>query len=119
MKTAIPRPKAAQHAARVRGRGPATADKDFLDEIVEERTAVNPDFPQMVEAALRARQLVRSLVARRRSLHLSQTLVAARMGTSQSALARLESGEVDPRISTVARYALALGEEIEMRRTPR
>jgi len=66
----------------------------------------------MVEAALRTRQLIRSLAERRRELSLSQTLVAARMGTSQSALARLEGGEVDPRISTVERYALAVGEEL-------
>jgi ribosome-binding protein aMBF1 (putative translation factor) len=90
--------------------------KDFLDEIVEERAKRNPEFPKMVEAALRARELVRSLAARRQKLGLSQTVVAARMGTSQSALARLESGEVDPRISTVERYALALGQELNHRR---
>jgi ribosome-binding protein aMBF1 (putative translation factor) len=90
--------------------------KDFLDEIIEKRAKGNPDFPEMVEAALKARQLMRSLAERRRSLGLSQTLVAARMGTSQSALARLEGGESDPRVSTVERYALALGEEITHRR---
>ncbi len=90
--------------------------KDFLDEVIARRTKGNPEFPAMVDAALRARELVRSLAARRQKLGLSQTLVAARMGTSQSALARLEAGEVDPRISTVERYALALGEELNHRR---
>jgi len=90
--------------------------KDFLDEIIEERTKANPDFPELVDAALRARRLLRSLAERRRELGLSQTTVAARMGTSQSALARLESGESDPRISTVERYALAVGEELDHRR---
>jgi len=65
---------------------------DFLDEIVQKRTKANPDFPQMVEASLRTRLLLRSLAERRKKLGLSQTLVAARMGTSQSALARLEAG---------------------------
>jgi len=60
--------------------------------------------------------LLRSLADRRRKLGLSQTLVAARMGTSQSALARLEAGESDPRISTVERYALAVGQELAHRR---
>lgn len=92
------------------------AKKDFLDEIVEERTETNPEFPEMVEAALRARELLRSLAERRRELALSQTAVAARMKTSQSALARMEAGEVDPRISTVERYALAIGEDLEHRR---
>lgn len=35
------------------------------------------------------------------------------MGTSQSAVARLESGDVDPKASTLARYAAALGRRIE------
>ena len=52
------------------------------------------------------------LVQRRRDLGLSQTEVAARMGTSQSALARLESGRSDARMSTVARYADALDADV-------
>ena len=89
--------------------------KDFLDEVIKKRAKANPDFPEMVESALKARQLLRALTERRQELELSQTLVAARMGTSQSALARLEAGEVDPRISTVERYAHALGEELALR----
>jgi ribosome-binding protein aMBF1 (putative translation factor) len=92
--------------------------KDFLDEVVEGRSNKNADFPEIVEAALRTRRLVRSLAERRRKLGLSQTVVAARMGTSQSALARLEGGESDPRMSTVERYALAVGEELTHRRVP-
>ncbi|MEW6059907.1 MAG: helix-turn-helix domain-containing protein [Actinomycetota bacterium] len=90
--------------------------RDFLDEIVEKRTKENPAFPDMVDAAVRARALLRSLADRRRELGLSQTAVAARMGTSQSALARVEGGDADPRISTVERYALAVGEELAHRR---
>lgn len=112
----------AQAIAEVRSRmryGRMTAEmakaKDFIDELVDERTAQNPDFPQLVEAALRTRRLVRALAERRRAMGISQTVVAARMGTSQSALARLEAGGSDPRISTVERYARALGEELEIR----
>lgn len=91
--------------------------KDFLDEVVSERTKKNPDFPEMVDAALKARRLLESLGKQRQRLGISQTLVAARMGTSQSALARLESGDVDPRLSTVERYANALGQELTHRRS--
>ena len=90
-------------------------DKDFLDEIVDERASINPAFPGMVEAAARGRQLVRDLAEHRRALGLSQTVVAARMGTSQSALARIEAGESDPRVSTIERYALAVGVEVALR----
>ena len=40
---------------------------------------------------------------------MSQTAVAAQMGTSQSVVARLESGALDMRLSTLQRYAAALG----------
>lgn len=92
-----------------------TDAKDFLDEIVEERTQRNPGFPDLVDAALRRRQLLRELAALREELGLSQTLVAARMGTSQSAVARLEAGEVDTKLSTVERFAAALGQRVEWR----
>lgn len=54
------------------------------------------------------------MARKRRELGLSQTEVAARMGTSQSAVARLESGDADVRISTLERYAAALGFSLEV-----
>jgi predicted transcriptional regulator len=58
------------------------------------------------------RRLVAELAGQRRSAGLSQTEVAARMGTSQSAVARLEAGDVDVRASTLERYAAAIGSQI-------
>ena len=89
-------------------------EQDFLDEIVEERTTQNPNFPDLVEAALHTRQLVRTLAEMRKRAHLSQKAVALRMGTSQEAVSRLESGLSDPRLSTVERYAHAVGRELEL-----
>ena len=57
-------------------------------------------------------RLVRQLAERRQAAGLSQTEVAARMGTSQSAVARLESGAADVRASTLERYAAAVGGQI-------
>ncbi len=88
--------------------------RDFVDEIIASRSKADPAFPELVDAALRTRRLLRTLADRRRALHLSQTVVAARMGTSQSALARLEAGESDPRISTVERYAQVIGQELSL-----
>jgi predicted transcriptional regulator len=59
------------------------------------------------------RALIEELVQVRRESELSQTEIAARMGTSQSAVARLESGELDARLSTVERYAAALGRTLD------
>jgi ribosome-binding protein aMBF1 (putative translation factor) len=64
---------------------------------------------QMAEDRAR---LVRDLAGQRQAAGLSQTEVAARMGTSQSAVARLESGTADVRASTLERYAAAVGGQI-------
>ena len=88
------------------------AVEDFLDEVIRERSVENPGFPTLVEAALERRRLLRALATERESLGLSQTEVAARMGTSQSSVARLESGEADARFSTVERFASALGRKV-------
>ena len=60
-------------------------------------------------------RLVRELAEQRQAAGLSQTEVAARMGTSQSAVARLESGTADVRASTLERYAAAVGGQITWR----
>src|ERR1700733_14492346 len=79
-----------------------------------------PRLPGFREMALRRmaagrRRLVGELTAQRQGAGLAQTQVAARMGTSQSAGARLEAGEADVRASTLERYAAAIGSQISWR----
>ena len=74
-----------------------------------------PVFPGFGDMARRRRELVEDLAARRRAIGLSQTEVAALMGTSQSAVARLEAGHSDVRISTLERYAAALDQRLDWR----
>jgi ribosome-binding protein aMBF1 (putative translation factor) len=75
---------------------------------------VLPGFREMALRRMAAERadLVRELVAQRQAAGLSQTEVGARMGTSQSAVARLEAGLTDVRTSTLERYAAAVGGEI-------
>lgn len=91
------------------------AEENFLDEIVEERSRRNSEFPELVEAALRRRELLRALAQRREQRGLTQRAVARRMGTSQPAVTRIEAGEIDAKLSTVERYAAAIGERVEWR----
>ena len=58
--------------------------KDFLAEIVTERTRRNPEFAGLVAEAETRRKLARKLSGLREKKALSQTFVAARMETSAS-----------------------------------
>lgn len=89
-------------------------DEGRRQETMSERRH-DPLLPGFREMAARRRALTEELVARRVELGLTQTEVAARMGTSQSAVARLESGQADVRISTLERYAAAVGHVLDWR----
>lgn len=72
-----------------------------------------PPFPGFREIAERRRHVIDDLTSARREQGLSQTEVAARMGTSQSVVARIESADSDVRLSTLERYATAVGRRLD------
>lgn len=67
-------------------------------EVQAEYEALGPEFA-----------IARELIAARARAGLSQAEVAQRMGTTQSVVARLESGKRPPSLRTVQRYAQAVG----------
>jgi predicted transcriptional regulator len=81
-------------------------------------SARQSSFPGLRELSDRRRELIDELVRVRQEGELSQTEIAARMGTSQSAVARLESGALDARLSTLERYAAALGQTVDWQIRP-
>jgi ribosome-binding protein aMBF1 (putative translation factor) len=85
--------------------------KDFLAEVVDERTRKNPKFPNLVAEAAVRRKLARKLATMREKKSLSQTVVAARMGTAASVVSKLEAGG-DVKFSTLQRYCAAIGEKL-------
>jgi len=90
--------------------GPLLDDeRDDLDIEIAARTERNPDYPRILAAAERTRALVRALADARERAGLTQAEVARRMGTTQPAVARLERGDADPRLSTIERYAEVVG----------
>ncbi len=60
------------------------------------------------------REFLDELIAYRRR-ELTQAEVAERMGVSQSAVSQFEAGDRDPQLSTVRRYALAIGVMVKHR----
>jgi hypothetical protein len=118
---APPRPgETSGPGARARPAAPAppgAADRASGSGEPDEPLPLLPGFREMAlrRMAEERRRLVTDLTAERQAARLSQTEVAARMGTSQSAVARLESGEADARASTLERYAAAIGCQITWR----
>jgi DNA-binding XRE family transcriptional regulator len=88
-------------------------EQDFLDEMIDESTRKNSEFPSLMEEARQRRALLDALAAIRSRSRISQSAIAKRIKTSQSAIARLEAGIVDPRLSTVQRYAASVGKRIQ------
>lgn len=59
-------------------------------------------------------RLVRSMRAMRKDLRVKQRVVARAMGTTQSAVSELENFRTDPQISTLMRYARAIGARVRL-----
>ncbi len=101
--------------AGLRGTGETQAEGYIVSGMAEENLSILPGFREMAE---RRRELVAELVARRHAAGLSQGEVAERMGTSQPAVARLEAGQLDARMSTMQRYAAAVGVRLHLGLAP-
>jgi ribosome-binding protein aMBF1 (putative translation factor) len=102
-------------------RGPHAGDEQpTVEAELADSLPLLPGFREMALRRMSAerRRLVADLADQRQSAGLSQTEVAARMGTSQSAVARLETGEADLRVSTLERYAAAIGSQISWQVRP-
>jgi transcriptional regulator with XRE-family HTH domain len=63
-------------------------------------------------------ELIAQIINRRTSLGLTQRDLAARAGTHQSRISKIESGEHDIRLSTLVQLAEALGREVAIRLVP-
>lgn len=81
---------------------------DELREL-KKRLMEDPEFRKEYALADQDYALVAQLIHARRAAKLTQAQVAERLGTTQSAIARLEGGRVSPSIATLRRYAEATG----------
>ena len=75
----------------------------------------DPEFRKVYDALKPEFEVARQLIAARNRAGLSQAEVARRMGTTQSGVARLESGRRLPAMSSLRRYASAIGHRLEVR----
>jgi DNA-binding XRE family transcriptional regulator len=74
----------------------------------------DPAFKKEYDALEEAFALAGELIGARAKAKLTQAQVAKRMGTSQSAVARIESGRA-PSLSSLRKYAKAVGRKVEIK----
>ena len=83
-----------------------------------EEAMQRPGFKEAWEVGADEYAALRALLDARKQAGLTQEEVAVRMGTSKSAVSRLESSLRDPRHSptfeTIRRYAKACGKRVEI-----
>lgn len=72
----------------------------------------NPEYDAALEELEPYERIARQLVAFRIENGLTQAALARRCGVSQPAIARLEGGEHEPRLSTLRRVAHALDADL-------
>lgn len=82
-----------------------------LASLREERLQRDPAFRAEWERTALARAVALRVVGYRADHGLTQTALARQLGMRQSAIARLEIGEQNPRVETLLRLSEALGME--------
>lgn len=85
---------------------------------LKKRWMKEPGFRGGYEALEPEFALVQMLIAARTRARLSQSELAKRMGTSQSTVARLESGGAKPSLLTLERFAEATGSRLRLSLEP-
>jgi ribosome-binding protein aMBF1 (putative translation factor) len=84
-------------------------------EKLKARLLADPKVKAEYDALAPEFEISAELVKARMRAGLSQAELAARMGTSQSTIARLESGQTLPSTKTLLRYARATGSRFHVR----
>jgi transcriptional regulator with XRE-family HTH domain len=86
-----------------------------LGRLIAARRAASPEFAEAFDEARAEREIARLLVEKRKKAQLTQREVAERVGSTQSAISRLEQPDYTGRtIGMLRRYAAALGMELKV-----
>jgi predicted transcriptional regulator len=81
---------------------------------LKRRLMKNPEFAAEYERADAEFAIIEALVRARTKAKLTQAELAERLGTTQSAVARLEGGRISPSVATLRRYAEATGAKLQI-----
>lgn len=86
---------------------------------VKKRFLADPEFRKEYEALGPEFELIESIIRRRMELEMSQEELAAKVGTGQAAISRLESGNANPTLASLAEIAKALDADLRIELKPK
>ncbi|MBC8275559.1 MAG: helix-turn-helix transcriptional regulator [Chloroflexi bacterium] len=86
---------------------------------VKKRFLEDPEFRKEYEALGPNFALIESIIRRRMELKMSQEDLAAKVGTGQAVISRLESGNANPTLASLAEIAKALDADLRIELKPK
>ena len=86
---------------------------------VKKRFLADPEFRKEYEAVGPEFELIESIIKRRGELKMSQEELAVKVGTGQAAVSRLESGNANPTLASLAEIAKALDADLHIELKPK
>lgn len=86
---------------------------------VKKRFLADPEFRKEYEALEPEFELIESIIRRRMELKMSQEELAAKVGTGQAAVSRLESGNANPTLASLVEIAKALDADLRIELKPK
>ena len=75
----------------------------------------NPEFKKEYDALETEYQLISQMIELRNKYNITQAELAKRIGTTQSNISRLESGNYNPSVEFLNRVAGAFGKKVDIR----
>ncbi len=87
---------------------------DDLDKFIEEQKKIDPEFKKGFEEGFRAFKIGVLLRQARLEAGLTQDQIAKKFKTKKSSISRIENHAEDIRLSTLHKYAGALGKSLHI-----
>ena len=103
-----------KHVKKEKTEIPAGMPTDDLERSIARRKNRSVRFARRFEEGYQVFKIGAMLQAEREKAGLSQTELARRIGTTKTAISRLENSRKDVRFSTVERIATALGKTVHL-----
>jgi len=86
---------------------------------VKKRFLADPEFRKEYEALGPEFELIESIIKRRAELEMTQKELADKLGTGQAVISRLESGNANPTLASLAEIAEALDADLHIELKPK